>query len=190
MRGLRWLVLLPGSRRYRPAGRPAEKMAVAGSGWGLAQLAEALGSSEQALRLIVSILMGKGAAVRGDWSGTPGKTPRSPWARATPRRRAALREAGARQRLNGAEPHLCQRRRARPRVCAEPAGERPATAGLASAWASPTGGGWVGAGDSRSPGAEGQCAVRRAAGLRGRGTPGRGAGGLPVRGVQLASSRG
>uniref|UniRef100_A0A663F1T5 Lysophospholipid acyltransferase 5 n=1 Tax=Aquila chrysaetos chrysaetos TaxID=223781 RepID=A0A663F1T5_AQUCH len=33
-------------------------MAVAGSGWGLAQLAEALGSSEQALRLIVSILMG------------------------------------------------------------------------------------------------------------------------------------
>ncbi|NXX50241.1 MBOA5 acyltransferase, partial [Tricholaema leucomelas] len=33
-------------------------MAVTGSGWGLAQLAEALGSSEQALRLIVSILMG------------------------------------------------------------------------------------------------------------------------------------
>ncbi|XP_025936084.1 lysophospholipid acyltransferase 5 isoform X1 [Apteryx rowi] len=33
-------------------------MAVAGSGWGLAQVAEALGSSEQALRLIMSILMG------------------------------------------------------------------------------------------------------------------------------------
>ncbi|XP_029875294.1 LOW QUALITY PROTEIN: lysophospholipid acyltransferase 5 [Aquila chrysaetos chrysaetos] len=52
------LVPLPGSRSDRPAGRPGEKMAVAGSGWGLAQLAEALGSSEQALRLIVSILMG------------------------------------------------------------------------------------------------------------------------------------
>uniref|UniRef100_A0A8C3DWK1 Lysophospholipid acyltransferase 5 n=1 Tax=Corvus moneduloides TaxID=1196302 RepID=A0A8C3DWK1_CORMO len=33
-------------------------MAVAGSGWSLARLAEALGSSEQALRLILSILMG------------------------------------------------------------------------------------------------------------------------------------
>uniref|UniRef100_A0A8D0ES92 Uncharacterized protein n=1 Tax=Strix occidentalis caurina TaxID=311401 RepID=A0A8D0ES92_STROC len=42
-------------------------MAVAGSGWGLAQLAEALGSSEQALRLIVSILMGKGGCPMKFW---------------------------------------------------------------------------------------------------------------------------
>lgn len=58
------LVPLLGSRSNRPAG-PAEKMAVAGSGWSLARVAEALGSSEQALRLIVSILMGKGGRGRG-----------------------------------------------------------------------------------------------------------------------------
>lgn len=51
------LVPLLGFGSNRPAG-PAEKMAVAGSGWSLARVAEALGSSEQALRLIVSILMG------------------------------------------------------------------------------------------------------------------------------------
>lgn len=58
------LVPLLGFRSNRPAG-PAEKMAVAGSGWSLARVAEALGSSEQALRLIVSILMGKGGRGRG-----------------------------------------------------------------------------------------------------------------------------
>ena len=58
------LVPLLGFGSNRPAG-PAEKMAVAGSGWSLARVAEALGSSEQALRLIVSILMGKGGRGRG-----------------------------------------------------------------------------------------------------------------------------
>lgn len=58
------MVPLLGFRSNRPAG-PAEKMAVAGSGWSLARVAEALGSSEQALRLIVSILMGKGGRGRG-----------------------------------------------------------------------------------------------------------------------------
>lgn len=58
------MVPLLGFGSNRPAG-PAEKMAVAGSGWSLARVAEALGSSEQALRLIVSILMGKGGRGRG-----------------------------------------------------------------------------------------------------------------------------
>lgn len=68
------LVPLLGFRSNRPAG-PAEKMAVAGSGWSLARVAEALGSSEQALRLIVSILMGKGG--RGRELRLRARTPQS-----------------------------------------------------------------------------------------------------------------
>lgn len=62
------LLLLPGSSGGSRAGRggPAEKMAAAGGDGGtglrlgvsLAELAEALGSSEQALRLILSIFLG------------------------------------------------------------------------------------------------------------------------------------
>uniref|UniRef100_A0A8C3UQU5 Uncharacterized protein n=1 Tax=Catharus ustulatus TaxID=91951 RepID=A0A8C3UQU5_CATUS len=52
-------------------------MAVAGSGWSLARLAEALGSSEQALRLILSILMGKKPKPEKADSSLRGWSPRS-----------------------------------------------------------------------------------------------------------------
>lgn len=138
MRGPWWLVPLPGSRSYRPAGRPVEKMAVAGSGWGLAQVAEALGSSEQALRLIVSILMGEGEQ-RARQLGVTGLAPQegSPARRGAgrPRRSAAVprcaeagtgqrREAPCRREAAPVSARLCQA------TCAHGAGgrARPATA--------------------------------------------------------------
>lgn len=132
MRGPWWLVPLPGSRSYRPAGRPVEKMAVAGSGWGLAQVAEALGSSEQALRLIVSILMGEGEQ-RARQLGVTGLAPQegSPARRGAgrPRRSAAVprcaeagtgqrREAPSRREAAPVSARLCQA------TCAHGAGGR------------------------------------------------------------------
>lgn len=59
----------------------------------------------------------------GDGSGAQGRAPRPPWGRATPPCRVEPRRAA--WGPGPGEPHLCHRRRARPRVRGEPAGETP-----------------------------------------------------------------